>query len=98
MNARKYHNALEDVIEKEINNTAKKDKSFCGCPQCKIDVMALTLNNLLPRYIVHNQTKVFLKKELSNPDLIEEIKRTIQMAIKKVKDNPMHDEEQLCFF
>ncbi len=90
MTKSKYHNALEEVIKSEIDEVIKEFKGFCNCSKCRTDVIVLTLNDFLPRYIVRNQAKTFLEDELNDPRLKRDIRKNMKLAIERVKYNPVH--------
>lgn len=43
-------NYLEEIVIRIGDNLIDKDKDFCKCKQCRLDVITYSLNRLRPKY------------------------------------------------
>jgi len=81
---------MEAAVINMTNHLLKKHKDICTCEKCKLDIVAITLNNLPPKYVVSEKGEVFTKiKEMEaqfDVDIIKELTRAIEMVSK----NPRH--------
>ncbi|RKD34582.1 late competence development ComFB family protein [Thermohalobacter berrensis] len=89
----KLHNYMEIVVHKKVEEIIEKQEGICKCEKCKLDVTAIALNNLPPKYVVTYKGEVYAKiNELKN-QFETDIIREIVKAIKIVADNPRHNDE-----
>ncbi|MDD9150753.1 MULTISPECIES: late competence development ComFB family protein [unclassified Sporolactobacillus] len=65
--------AVEDILDKQWENLAVS----CHCPECKMDVLALSLNRLKPRYVRNQAGGMYAKADL----MTEQSRATILTAI-----------------
>lgn len=83
---------MEDVVFSLLEQIVC-EMDICKCEKCKLDIAAITLNNLPPKYVVNEKGELYSKvnsfKIQSDIDVIKEITK----AAIKVKDNPQH---KLC--
>ena len=83
-------NYMEDVVASYVDEAAKKDGEFCNCPKCRLDVIALALNELKPKYVVTDKGYAYARmRELEaqyRTDVIVETTKAMQM----VKSRPRH--------
>ncbi|MDN6195878.1 MAG: late competence development ComFB family protein [Atopostipes suicloacalis] len=84
------HNLMEDKVIELTHDIMNKNNGFCHCEQCRMDVVALTLNRVEPKYVVSNTGKLYGKANLltrqSDADIVKEI--TKSMVI--VGEKPRH--------
>jgi len=73
---------LDDVME---------TMNVCRCEKCKMDVIALTLNRLPPKYVVTETGELFSKVDLLKTQFEVDIVSAIAFAAEKVKNHPLHD-------
>ncbi|MGI6036997.1 MAG: late competence development ComFB family protein [Limnochordia bacterium] len=81
---------LEQVVIREVEKHLENNPNICDCPQCKADIIALTLQNLPPRYSTTPQGEVWLKVELQNTQTRMDIFKAMVGAIEKVQTHPRH--------
>ncbi len=76
-----------DVIQELIDN-----KEICDCQDCILDVSALALNQLKPKYWVSGKFNAFTPPEtfLNDPKNLNLAEEVIVQALKQVKTNPHH--------
>ncbi len=89
--APKLVNVTEFVVNGLINDFMTRE-NMCQCDQCKLDVIALTLNTLPPKYVVTGPGKAMeafrLQGQLQNR---MEIYQAMLQAGQLVKERPRHD-------
>ncbi len=87
------HNLLEEEVIRRVNNQLNETKIACDCEKCRMDIVAITLNNLKPKYVVSGKGRLFAKINDTtyqhNGDIAEEVAK----AIKIVGENPLHEME-----
>lgn len=83
-------NLMEDEVLRMIDRILEDLDNVCKCDKCKLDIAAIALNNLKPRYVVSEKGRLYAKVEAlsyqNEANLIIEITR----AIKIVGENPHH--------
>lgn len=86
----KLYNYMEGAVQEMIEGIISKAEGVCTCPRCRLDILALALNKLPPKYAVSdkgiNYTKISLLQRQFNAD----ITRTVAEAIKTVSASPRH--------
>lgn len=86
---------LVNLMEKEVINTINKvlDQmdEICKCDKCKMDIAAISLNNLKPNYVVSEKGKVYSKINNMNYQFNTDIVSAVTSAIELVKNNPKHN-------
>ncbi len=82
-------NLMEDTVEQVVEELMDKQK-MCNCEQCRLDVAAIALNNLPPRYIVTPKGASYAKADLMEVQKYVDVVGAITKAIKLVKDHPRH--------
>lgn len=65
-------------------------QTFCHCEQCELDIVALSLNTLPPKYVATQKARNEAFEKLNTPEMIEVINRQIIRAIHIVGRNPNH--------
>ncbi len=85
-------NETERIVleQMEIQLEMKGSEDICKCQDCVLDMTALALNSLTPRYRVSLIGTVYAQT-FSEGEYAEEVKVAVSSAIKKIADNPSHD-------
>lgn len=78
--------AVANMLDKVIENI-----DVCKCPKCKLDIMALALNRLPPRYFVTKEGELFERLSELQEQFTVDITAAIAAAAFIVKSNPKHD-------
>lgn len=65
-------------------------QTFCHCEQCEMDVIAIALNALPPRYVASGKSRDAVYNQLNTPENIEEINKQIIRALHVVNRYPRH--------
>lgn len=90
-NMNTYHNVMETLVLQMLDEMwATLD--CCKCEKCKLDIIACTLNQLTPKYVVTKEGELYARLCELNSEHEIEIVIALTKAIKVVKDNPKHDE------
>lgn len=78
--------AVGNMIDKVLENI-----DVCKCPKCKLDIMALALNRLPPRYFVTKEGELFERLAELQEQFTVDITAAIAAAAFIVKNNSKHD-------
>ncbi|GAB6157453.1 hypothetical protein JCM39194_06530 [Desulfotomaculum varum] len=82
--------AVEQMLDDVLKKYAEKNPDTCTCPRCRLDVMAIALNNLPTRYVVTDEGGIYTKVAMEQVGGRAEITAAILNAIQIVKNNPRH--------
>ena len=82
------YNVMEEIVRNEITNNLGQLNMSCTCDYCLSDVLAISLNDLPPRYIV-DQSRNPLVRAMHVSDRQETINilKTISQAVTIVNNN-----------
>lgn len=82
-------NYMEDVVF-GLMAQVTDNMDICKCEKCTLDIAAITLNNLQPKYVVNDKGELYSKvnnfRSQSEIDVIKEITKSAMI----VKNNPKH--------
>lgn len=85
---------LINLMEKEVmhvtDSILKNMDDMCRCEKCKLDIVAISLNNLKPHYVVSEKGEVYSKVNNMNYQFNTDIVAAVTKAIELVKNNPRH--------
>lgn len=93
MSSRNYQlkNYMEDVVFMMIDDVLK-NVEVCKCQKCKLDIVALALNNLPPKYLVTEKGELYSKiSSLQQQFEVDVISAIIKAAV-LVSRAPRHEE------
>ncbi|MBE3592514.1 MAG: late competence development ComFB family protein [Thermoanaerobacter sp.] len=82
-------NYMEDAVDQMMDKVLK-DLDVCKCERCRMDIKALTLNNLPPKYIVSEEGELYVKTNELVRQFEVDIIKAITMAAIKVNSNKRH--------
>ncbi|GAB6180964.1 hypothetical protein JCM14036_22830 [Desulfotomaculum defluvii] len=82
--------AVEDMLDDVLNKYAEKNPGTCTCARCRLDIMAITLNNLPTRYVVTDKGGIYTKVDIEQIGGKAQIVAAIINSIKAVQKNPRH--------
>lgn len=86
----KLKNFMEDVVinkTDEIMNTM----NICKCEKCRLDIIAISLNNLPSKYVVTDKGELYSKVQELEQQFDVDIETQIVKAAVHVSKNPKHD-------
>lgn len=82
-------NYMERIVE-EMLDSVLKDINACNCETCKMDVAAIALNNLPPRYAVTEVGNLYSKLNLLRQQFEIDVVTQITKAAEIVQRKPRH--------
>ncbi|MFY9499834.1 MAG: late competence development ComFB family protein [bacterium] len=83
-------NQMEELVLEAIDEYLRDRSEICDCEKCRLDMAALALNELPPRYAVTERGKVFAKISQLECQLETDILMAVIRAVEKVGNNPRH--------
>ena len=86
----KLYNLLEADVMNAINKNIDEIGVACSCDKCKMDIAAITLNNLKPQYVVTEEGNVYGRAMNMNSQFNANILLEVTKAMAVVSKNPHH--------
>jgi len=88
----KLKNYNEEIIDHLISKILSEYNDICKCEKCILDIKAIALNSMIPKYLVTNKGELFTKlnTEFNTQEIIDTTK-AITQAIELVRCNPQHN-------
>jgi competence protein ComFB len=84
-------NAIEQVVFQIFKDEFLKNTTLsCPCERCQLDIVALALNRLPPRYVVTEQGNIYVKALYAERQLISDVIRELSNAALIVQERPNH--------
>lgn len=83
-------NFMEDVVSSYVDEALEKEEDFCSCARCRLDVMALTLNDLKPKYVVLPRGYAYARMDELQAQFLADTIVSVSRAIKIVRKKPRH--------
>jgi competence protein ComFB len=83
-------NFMEDVVATYVDEVIKNDKSFCGCPRCRLDVIAIALNDVRPKYVVTTKGYAYARMGELHAQFRADTIVAVTRAVRIVSRNPLH--------
>jgi competence protein ComFB len=87
---KKYMNYMEEAVEGLVYEVVK-NMNICKCERCILDIIALSLNELLPRYVVCQKGMTYTKLNYLDPQFEIDVMATITKAAQIVNANKRHE-------
>lgn len=85
------HNLMEHEVRYTLNHILEtNDKINCKCNQCKLDIMAVALNSLSPKYIVTERGLLYSRIAIMNQQFNTDVVTSLAKAINIINGNPRH--------
>lgn len=88
----KLKNFMEDAVIYKTNDILKT-MNICKCEKCKLDIIAIALNGLPPKYVVTQIGELFTKVNELTQQFEVDIETSIVKAAVQVGKNPKHEDE-----
>ncbi len=86
----KLINQWEPIVYELLQEYMKSDEMECCCERCQVDIMALVLNKMPPRYTVSLRGEILTSVESCTAAKKAEILIEIMTAAKIVGASPSH--------
>ena len=83
-------NFIEDVVTYYVDEVTKKDKTFCGCSRCRLDVIAIALNDVKPKYVVTTKGYAYARMGELQAQFKADTIVAVTKALKTVREHPRH--------
>jgi competence protein ComFB len=84
-------NKMESVVRQVTDQMIDKyDESVCRCPRCRLDILALALNTLPPKYVVTNIGNAVTNVDLDSSQWQANVTMAVCNAIEVVRSRPRH--------
>ncbi len=83
-------NYMEKLVFNKFDEVKRSRPDICSCEQCRLDICAIALNNIAPRYIVSNKGEIFTKLDMMETQFGIDVLMAISKAIAVVGANPRH--------
>lgn len=84
-------NLMEDEVIYAINRILKDNEDICTCKKCKLDIAAITLNNLKPKYVVTEKGELYGRINTLDYQFDADLITEIVKAIEIVRNEPRHE-------
>ncbi len=83
-------NYMETIVFNKLDVLLKNQEDICKCEQCRLDIAALALNVLPPRYVVTDKGKIYARIDTLETQFEIDVLLAIEKAIQLVRQNPRH--------
>ncbi len=83
------HNFMEEFVLSMIEDVLS-DTDICTCDLCKLDIAAVALNNLPPKYFVTEKGQLFSQLDILKQQFEIDVISAIANAAVHVRSNPRH--------
>lgn len=90
MSEKLYQNITETIVE-EIYLEIKDKLGVCDCNQCRADILAFSLNQLPPRYVVSEVGAASMKVRALTFQSSADVKAAIYKSADLIRKYPRHD-------
>lgn len=91
--AKEYFNVLEEIVPTVVNVMLNSPdyQTVCRCQKCTVDIIALTLNSVPPRYVTDAEKRDIIFRLYNQNFMRTTLNKHIISAIHVVRKNPNHD-------
>ncbi len=80
-----------EVAVRDVMDTVLADMDVCTCEECRLDIMAIALNNLKPKYVVTKRGQLYTKVHMLESQYAIDIISAVTRAAETVRLSPRHD-------
>ena len=84
-------NYMEILVE-QMFDTSTENLDICKCEKCKLDIKAIALNSLKPRYAVTHKGSVYVKLNMLGQQFSTDVLSAIVRGAMIVKEYQHHDQ------
>lgn len=86
-------NYMEEIVFNSMQEVLEGIE-MCSCEKCILDIAAIALNDLPPKYIVSEKGELFSKINVLKQQFEVDVIAAITKAAVLVKTKPRHDKEE----
>lgn len=90
----KVKNYMEELVRNKMKPVLKTMPGICTCQMCELDIFAMALNNLPPKYVVTRKGEIFAKLTIMQNQFDVDILSAITNAAAIVSKNPRHGDKE----
>jgi len=90
MSEKLLRNYTEEAVKLYMDKWFEKS-DICHCDICRMDVMAIMLNNLKPKYVVTDKGALFAQLDDFDPQYKIDFITVMNQAVKIVSNGPRHE-------
>jgi len=84
-------NLTEKLVWQRLDEVLKEQGAeYCACEQCRLDIVALSLNQLPPRYVVTQRGETFSKADILEIQRYVDVVAAVTKAANMVRRSPHH--------
>ena len=87
---KQLRNFTEEAVKLYLDRWFEK-ADCCHCENCRMDVTAIMLNNLKPKYVVTDKGALYAQLDDFDPQYKIDFMTVLSQAAKIVKNGPRHD-------
>lgn len=84
-------NYMEEVVDRTLEEVLALHEDICTCERCKLDVKALALNHLPPKYVVTDMGYIYTKINELESQFKADVTVAVTNALKTIRKNPRHE-------
>lgn len=86
----KLKNYMEELVGKKTDSVLKL-MNICKCEKCRLDIIALALNDLPAKYVVTDKGELYTKVRELEQQFEVDVEAAIAKAAVFVGNNPKHN-------
>ncbi len=83
-------NFMEKLVFNKLEEIVRTRNDICTCEQCRLDIAAIALNDLTPRYIVTDRGELYTKLDMMETQFGIDVLMAIGKAVAIVSERPRH--------
>jgi len=91
---KQLRNYTEDAVIEYLDKWYK-EADVCQCDGCRLDVMAIMMNNLPPKYVVTDTGALYAQMDDFDPQHRIDFMSEMTLAAQIVNNRPRHKEREL---
>lgn len=84
------HNFMESAVSEALQTVLVQIPGICDCERCRLDIMALALNRLPPKYTVTHSGEVFTRLKMWDVGNQAAVLSEVTRAAMVVAGHPNH--------
>lgn len=84
-------NYMELIVEETLPLMLASEDEICKCERCVLDIKAIALNRLQPKYIVSEIGEIYRRYDELGKQLEIDAVEAIMRAVELVKKHPKHE-------
>ncbi len=74
-----------------IDRIIRERDDICDCDRCRLDIAAIALNNLKPKYVVTEKGGLYAKVDILDYQYDVDLIKEVTQAIEIVNKQPHHE-------